>query len=185
MRGPRPAVQGNARALGLCSVMFVSSAGMVSDVRFGSLADIRARIWDVSFTPKSGHAERRYKCPPSANSGHHFRSVAADVAGRRQFDGPRVLLPTSANSLRPALRSPFSPFEAARHPDSFTGRGKSTGPSQHPRTSSRKLAVRESSVRSWRTWGCPKGPIKTRRIAFAYQNPKPMPTRGPHQPRRR
>ena len=52
----RPAVQGNARALGLCSVMFVSSAGMVSDVRFGSLADIRARIWNVSFTPKSGHS---------------------------------------------------------------------------------------------------------------------------------
>src|SRR5262245_47907394 len=38
-------------------------------VRYESLADIRVRIGDVCFTPKSGHAQRRYKCPLSAMSG--------------------------------------------------------------------------------------------------------------------
>src|SRR5262245_21517226 len=42
-------------------------------VRFGSLADIRKRIRDVRFTPKSGHAQRRHRCLLSANSGHSGR----------------------------------------------------------------------------------------------------------------
>ena len=32
------------------------------DVRFGSLADIRERIRDVRFTPKSGHGQRPHQC---------------------------------------------------------------------------------------------------------------------------
>ena len=32
---------------------------MGPDVRYGSLADTAARIRDVRFTPKSGHAQRR------------------------------------------------------------------------------------------------------------------------------
>jgi NAD binding domain of 6-phosphogluconate dehydrogenase len=40
------------------------------DVRFGSLADIRARIRDVRFTPRSRHAHRWNQCLLSANSGH-------------------------------------------------------------------------------------------------------------------
>jgi hypothetical protein len=40
------------------------------DVRFGSLADIRARIRDVRFTPTSRHAHRWNQCLLSANSGH-------------------------------------------------------------------------------------------------------------------
>lgn len=46
----------------------------------------------------------------------------------------------------------------ARHPhsDSFTGRGKSTGPSQPGDHYPRSWLFRESSARSWGTWGCPK-----------------------------
>src|SRR5262245_46558530 len=35
------------------------SNGIGRMFRYGSLADIRARIWDVCFTPKSGPAQRR------------------------------------------------------------------------------------------------------------------------------
>ena len=40
------------------------------DVRFGSKADISACVRDVRFTPKSGHFQRRLRCPLSAKSGH-------------------------------------------------------------------------------------------------------------------
>jgi hypothetical protein len=40
------------------------------NVRFGSEADILARIKNVRFTPESGHAPGRQKCPLSAKSGH-------------------------------------------------------------------------------------------------------------------
>jgi hypothetical protein len=39
------------------------------NVRFGSLADIRADMRDVRFTPNSGHAHRRHQCLLGANSG--------------------------------------------------------------------------------------------------------------------
>jgi hypothetical protein len=37
-------------------------------VRYGSLADIRERIRDVRFTPKSGHSPTAVLCPRSATS---------------------------------------------------------------------------------------------------------------------
>jgi hypothetical protein len=40
------------------------------DVRFGSLADIRERLGDVRFTPKSRHGHRRHQCLLSAISRH-------------------------------------------------------------------------------------------------------------------
>jgi hypothetical protein len=39
-------------------------------VRSGSLADIRERIRDVRFTPRSRHAHRQHQCLLSAISGH-------------------------------------------------------------------------------------------------------------------
>ena len=39
-------------------------------VRFGSSADLDARIRDVGFTPSNGRAQRRHRCPLSANRGH-------------------------------------------------------------------------------------------------------------------
>ena len=39
------------------------------NVRFGSKADIGACVQDVRFTPKSGHSQRRVRCPLSAKSG--------------------------------------------------------------------------------------------------------------------
>ena len=42
----------------------------LSNVRYGSLADISERTRDVRFTPESGHAERQHQCPLSANSRH-------------------------------------------------------------------------------------------------------------------
>ena len=41
---------------------------MGGDVRFGSLADIRERIRDVRFIPRSRHAHLRHRCPLSARS---------------------------------------------------------------------------------------------------------------------
>jgi len=41
-----------------------------TDVRFGSLADIRADMRDVRFTPESGHSSERVGCPLSASSGY-------------------------------------------------------------------------------------------------------------------
>jgi hypothetical protein len=40
-------------------------------VRYGSLADIRVRIWDVRFTPKSGHVQHLH-CLLCAKSGRAF-----------------------------------------------------------------------------------------------------------------
>jgi hypothetical protein len=40
------------------------------DVRSGSLAEIRRRIWDVRFTPVSRRSRPRHPCLLSANSGH-------------------------------------------------------------------------------------------------------------------
>ena len=40
------------------------------DVRFGSKADIGARLRDVRFTPKSGHWNSVVECPLCAKSGH-------------------------------------------------------------------------------------------------------------------
>ena len=39
-----------------------------ANVRYGSLADIKAWIRDVRFTPKSRLVHLRYRCPLSANS---------------------------------------------------------------------------------------------------------------------
>ena len=51
------------------SLLFVSRVGLApSNVGFGSLADIRARIGDVRFTPKSGRAGEPLKSPLSATS---------------------------------------------------------------------------------------------------------------------
>ena len=58
-----------ARATAIVSLALVGDTRVKSnDVRFGSLADIRTRIRDVRFTPKSGHAQRQDQCPLSANS---------------------------------------------------------------------------------------------------------------------
>jgi hypothetical protein len=59
-------------------VQFV--AGQVTDVRFGSKADILASLHDVPFTPKSGHRSVASECPPSAK-GKHFaiHSIALSV----------------------------------------------------------------------------------------------------------
>src|SRR4029453_11685354 len=40
----------------------------VRHVRFGSLADIKAWIRDVRFTPESGHSSERVGCPLSART---------------------------------------------------------------------------------------------------------------------
>jgi len=42
-------------------------------VRFGSKADIRVAKSHVRFTPKSGHLQRKHRCPLRANSGHRVR----------------------------------------------------------------------------------------------------------------
>ena len=55
-----------------------------SNVHFGSLADARARLRDVRYTLKSGHVQRRHRCPLSANSGHLPLRLLA-VTGRRNF----------------------------------------------------------------------------------------------------
>jgi len=49
----------------LFRVGFLSS----SNVRFGSLTDMRAQKEDVRFNPKSGHAQRRHRRLLSAKSG--------------------------------------------------------------------------------------------------------------------
>jgi hypothetical protein len=41
-----------------------------ADVSFGSKADIKARPFDVRFTPKSGHWDSATKCPLRAKSRH-------------------------------------------------------------------------------------------------------------------
>ena len=43
------------------------------NVRYGSLADIRARLRHVRFTPDSGHSSVPVGCPKSAKSGHVTR----------------------------------------------------------------------------------------------------------------
>ena len=48
----------------------------LSDVRYGSLADISERTRDVRFTPESGHDERQHRRPLSAKSGHHVAFTA-------------------------------------------------------------------------------------------------------------
>ena len=54
------------------------------NVCLGSLADIRARIRDVRFTPKSGHAHRQHRRPLSAKA--DLRPVN-DAAGSCVFTG--------------------------------------------------------------------------------------------------
>src|SRR4029450_2175946 len=56
----------NRRALVLRSHPQRAPSG---NVRFGSLADIKAWIRDVRFTPKSRLVHLRYRCPLSARSG--------------------------------------------------------------------------------------------------------------------
>ena len=43
---------------------------VAADVRYGSLADTRARLSDVRFPLESGHDQRRHEFPLSAISGH-------------------------------------------------------------------------------------------------------------------
>ena len=50
----------------------------LSNVRYGSLADIGERFRDVRFTPKSGHAHRRHRCLLCAKSGHWARENFAN-----------------------------------------------------------------------------------------------------------
>ena len=45
-----------------------ASGSTLQHVRYGSLADIRERIRDVRFSPKSRHSHRRHQCLLSANS---------------------------------------------------------------------------------------------------------------------
>jgi len=46
-----------------------------ANVRYGSLADIKAWIRDVRFTPKSRLVHLRYRCPLSANIRHGAAST--------------------------------------------------------------------------------------------------------------
>jgi hypothetical protein len=50
------------------------------NVRFGSLADIRARIRDVRFTLNSGHARHRIRCLLSARS--RLRCLSRTLSSR-------------------------------------------------------------------------------------------------------
>jgi hypothetical protein len=45
------------------------------NVRYGSLADIRARSCHVRFTPDSGHSSVQVGCPKSAINGHKAQSA--------------------------------------------------------------------------------------------------------------
>src|SRR6516162_1101454 len=54
----------------------------VSDVRFGSIADIAASLTNVCFTPKSGYWNSVSKCPLCAKSGH-WNSAAKSAFGAR------------------------------------------------------------------------------------------------------
>jgi predicted transcriptional regulator len=45
-------------------------------VRFGSVADITARLRHVRFTPDSGHSSVKVGCPQSANRGHSELAVS-------------------------------------------------------------------------------------------------------------
>jgi hypothetical protein len=49
-------------------------------VRFGSLADIRARVWDIGFTPQSRQGSHGHLCPLCARSRHW---LPVDTATRR------------------------------------------------------------------------------------------------------
>ena len=50
----------------------------------GHLADARARMGHVRFTPKSGHAQSRHRCLQRANSGHKplHRLLSSELALR-------------------------------------------------------------------------------------------------------
>src|SRR5262249_52129123 len=48
----------------------------LTDVRFGSKADIREGATDVRFTPESGHWNSVVECPLCATSGHCAISIA-------------------------------------------------------------------------------------------------------------
>jgi hypothetical protein len=52
------------------STTSLSGNARVSDVRFGSKADICGAQVDVRFTPKSGHVQCNEECPLCAKSGH-------------------------------------------------------------------------------------------------------------------
>src|ERR1051325_5493232 len=54
----------------MCAVESCCRNLIQSDVRFGSKADIEARLPDVRFTPESGHRSVRVACPLNAKSGH-------------------------------------------------------------------------------------------------------------------
>ena len=53
-----------------CSFLWSVRWSTRVDVRYGSLADTTARIGDVRFTSKSGHAQSRPQCLLSAMNGH-------------------------------------------------------------------------------------------------------------------
>src|SRR4026208_609467 len=79
----------------------------VRHVRFGSLADIKAWIRDVRFTPKSRLVHLRYRCPLSARSGHSGSAFELP-----QSEPIEVMLPLSAfdrRSIRPAAQRPQGP----------------------------------------------------------------------------
>ena len=58
--GQAPAGNGDGNHRSPKRILLPGSAAIQVNVRFGSLADIGARIRDVRFTPKSGHAQRRH-----------------------------------------------------------------------------------------------------------------------------
>jgi hypothetical protein len=57
-------------------------------VRFGSLADLRSRIRDVRFTPKSGHAQRLWGGGVS-DANHVLSSGSAKVTRSKVGTRPR------------------------------------------------------------------------------------------------
>ena len=62
---------------------FHISTGATADVRFGSKADIEARLLDVRFTPKSGHRNRPAYYLRRSNSGSLAMSAAIRRASSR------------------------------------------------------------------------------------------------------
>ena len=85
-----------------------------ADAHFGSITDIEARLFDVRFTPESGHQLIALGCPLNAKSGHRkglaecplypcdWLGHAIEWAGGlidRKFVGNYLLIPPFEKSL--------------------------------------------------------------------------------------
>ena len=69
------------------------------------------RVPDVRFTPKSGHFQRRLRCPLSAISGH---GLISHLNGWRVWGGSHANAATSIEAHQPDSLSKFVPFQGSR-----------------------------------------------------------------------